>query len=150
MKKSIRLIIIMVFMLTMAACEQGLDIDSLALSEYGGLKDVGIVMRITDETVTTKTDSVTIEYINNTDTEVMFGEEPHLEIESNGRWYAVPVKEDAAWVDIGYILPPNGSDEKEFSLKFYYKNLNPGHYRIIKTFFTDNGNVAAAVEFDIQ
>ena len=62
----------------MAACAQGVDIDSLAPSEYGELKDAGIVMRIADETVTAETDPVMIEYINNTDTEVVFGEEPHL------------------------------------------------------------------------
>ncbi len=150
MKKIIRNIIIMVFLLTLTACDQGFDIDSLVLSEYGELKDTGIVMRIVNETVTTETDSVMIEYINNTDTEVVFGEEPHLEIEKEGSWYVVPVKEDAAWVEIGYLLPPNGSDEKEFSLKFYYENLNPGHYRIVKKFFAGNGNVVAAVEFDIQ
>ena len=150
MKKSIGIVVIIVFMLTMTACAQSLDIDSLAPSEYGELKDAGIVMRIVDETVTTETDSVMIEYINNTDTEIAFGKEPHLEIESEGSRYVVPVKEDAAWEDIGYILPPNGSDEKDFSLKFYYGNLNPGHYRIVKTFFADSGNVAAAVEFDIQ
>lgn len=150
MKKSIGIIVIMVFLLTMAACSKGLDIDSLALSEYGELKDAGIVMRIVDEAVTTETDSVMIEYTNNTDTDVMFGEEPHLEIESEGSWYVVPVKEDAAWDDMAYILPSNGSNEKEFPLKFFYENLNPGHYRIVKTFFADSGNVAAAAEFDIQ
>ena len=148
MKKSIGIVVIVVLMLTMAACAQ--DIDSLVPSEYGELKDAGIVMRITDETVTTETDSVMVEYVNNTDTEVVFGEEPHLEIESEGSWYVVPVREDAAWVEIAYILPPNGSDEKEFSLKSYYEKLNPGHYRIVKTFFADSGNVTAAAEFDIQ
>lgn len=150
MKKSIGIIIIMIFMLTMSACGKNLDIDSLVLSEYGELDDAGIVMSITDESVTTETDTVMIEYINNTDTEVVFGEEPYLEIESEGSWYVVPIKEDVAWVAIGYILPPGGSDEKEFSLKFYYENLDPGHYRIIKTFFADSGNIVAAVEFDIQ
>lgn len=150
MKKIIRIIVVMIFMLTMTACAQNLDIDTLSLSEYGELKDEGIVMRITDEMVTTETDSVMIEYINNKDTEVMFGEEPHLEIKSEENWYVVPVKEDAAWIEIAYTLPPNGSDKREFPLKFYYGNLNSGHYRIVKTFFTDSGNVAAAAEFDIQ
>ncbi|PWJ46414.1 immunoglobulin-like domain-containing protein [Faecalicatena contorta] len=150
MKKIIGVIVIMVFMLTMAACAQKLDIDNLSLSEYGELKDAGIVMRITDKRVTTETESVMIEYINNKDTEVLFGEEPHLEIMRKGKWYVVPAKEDAAWIDIAYMLPPNGSDKKEFALKFYYENLNLGHYRIVKTFFADSGNVVAAAEFDIQ
>lgn len=150
MKKIIGIIVIMVFMLTMAACAQNHDIDNLSLSEFGELKDAGIVMHITDKRVTTETDSVMIEYINNKDTEVMFGEEPHLEIMRKGKWYVVPAKEDAAWIEIAYILPPNGSDKREFPLKFYYGNLNSGHYRIVKTFFTDSGNVAAAAEFDIQ
>jgi hypothetical protein len=140
----------MVFMLTMTACAQGLEIDNPVLSEHSELKDAGIAMRIADKMLTTETDSLMIEYINNTDIEVTYGEEPHLEIESNGSWYVVPIKEDAAWEDIGYILLPNESDEKEFSLKFYYENLNPGHYRIIKTFFADGSNLVATVEFDIQ
>ncbi|MBA4700372.1 MAG: hypothetical protein H2212_13140 [Ruminococcus sp.] len=150
MKRIIEIIVIMFFMLTMAACAQTLDIDNLSLSEYGELKDEGIVMRITNKKVTTETDSVMIEYINNRDTEVVFGEEPHLEIMRKGNWYVVPAKEDAAWIDIAYILPPGGSDRKEFALKFYYENLNLGHYRIVKTFFSDSGNVVAAAEFDIQ
>jgi hypothetical protein len=150
MKKNIGIFVIMIFMLTMAACRQGLDIDALVPSEYGELKDTGIVMRIVDEAVTTETDSLMIEYVNQTDTEFVFGEQPHLEVEHGGSWYVVPVKEDAAWIEIGYILPPKGSDQKEFSLKVYYENLNPGHYRIVKTFFGDIGNTAAAVEFDIQ
>lgn len=150
MKTSIGMIIIMVFMLTMTACAQAPDIDSLALSEHGELVDAGLVMRIADETVTTETDTVVIGYTNNTDIEFVFGEEPRLEIESEGGWYVVPVKEAAAWEDIGYILPPNESEEKEFSLKFFYENLNPGHYRIVKTFFADGNSTAVAVEFDIQ
>ncbi len=150
MKKTIGIFITVILMLTMSACTQSLDIDSLDPSEYGELKDSGIKMHIADEMVTIETESIMIEYINNTDTEVTFGKEPHMEIESEGSWYVVPLKEDAAWEDIGFILPPNGSDEKEFSLQFYYENLTPGHYRIIKTFYTDSGKVNAAVEFDIQ
>lgn len=150
MKKSIGIVVMVVLMLTMAACAQGPDIGSLTLSEYGELNDAGIVMRIVDETVTTRTDSVTIAYSNHTDTEVVFGKEPHLEIENEGSWYVVPVKEDAAWEEIAYILPPGESEEKEFALKSYYGTLDPGHYRIVKTFFSDSGNVTAAVEFDIQ
>lgn len=150
MKKSIGIILIMIFVLMMVACARSLDIGSLTPSEYGEMKDAGIQMYIVDETVTTKSDSLMIEYVNNMDTEVVFGEEPHLEIESEGSWYVVPLEKDAAWNDIGYILPSGGSDEKEFSMKSYYKALNPGHYRIVKTFFADSGNVIAAAEFDIQ
>lgn len=150
MKKRIGIIVITVFILAMTACAQDNDIGNLALSEYGEIKDKGIEMRITDETVNTETDSVIIEYINNTDTQVMFGEEPHLEIKREDSWYVVPVKEGTAWIDIAYMLPSNGSAEKKFSLKSYYENLVPGHYRIVKKFFMDSGNVAAAAEFDIQ
>lgn len=145
MKKAIGVITALVLMLTMAACAQ-----SLAASEHGDLKDTGIVMRVVDETVTSQTDSVTVEYTNNTDTQFAFGEEPHLEIKKDGGWYVVPVSKDAAWVDIAYMLSPNTSDEKAFSLKAFYGDLEPGQYRIVKTFFADGGDVAAAAEFDIQ
>ncbi len=150
MKKRIGIIFIMVFMLVITACAQDNDMGNLALSEYGEIEDTGIEVRITGETVTTETDSVMIEYINNTDTQVMFGEEPHLEIKKEDSWYVIPLKEGTAWIDIAYMLPPKGSIEKKFLLKFYYENLSPGHYRIIKKFFMDSGNAASAVEFDIQ
>ena len=149
MKPKIRfLLLAVIFTITLAACAPQINVDSLEKSEYGDLADSGITMNIKNETVTTKTESLKIEYANATDTEYVFGKEPHLEIASDDEWYVVPINESAAWEAIGIILPPNGTSEDDFSLGFYYEGLLPGHYRIIKTFYGDGGSVAAA-EFDI-
>lgn len=137
-------------MLTMAACARKPDANNLAVSEFGQLKDAGIALSIIENVVKTDTDSIMVEYINGTDTDYAFGEEPHLEIEIDGKWYVVQVKADTMWEEINHIMLPNESINKEFSLKLFYENLNPGHYRIVKTFFADSGNVTAAVEFDMQ
>lgn len=150
MKSTIGIVLTALLTLALAACAPKISVESLEKSEYGDLADTGITMRIKDEAVTTKTESLKIEYANATDIEYVFGKEPHLEIASDDEWYVVPVKENAAWEDIGFILPPNGTSEEDFSLKFFYEGLIPGHYRIIKTFYGDGGSVAAAVEFDIQ
>ena len=150
MKRILIMTIASAFVLVLAACSPQINVDSLVKSEYGNLADTGITMSIKEETVTTKTESLTIEYTNNTDIEYVFGKEPHLEIASDGTWYVVPVKETAAWEAIGIILPPNGTSEEDFSFKFFYEGLMPGHYRIIKTFSAQGSSVAAAAEFDIQ
>ncbi len=150
MKPKISVLLLAVILtLTLAACATQINVESLEKSEYGDLADTGITMRIKDETVTTKTDSLTIEYANATDVEYVFGKDPHLEIASDDMWYVVPINESAAWEAIGIILPPNGTSEDDFSLGFYYEGLLPGHYRVIKTFYGDGGSVAAAAEFDI-
>ncbi len=150
MKRILIMTIASVLMLTLAGCAPKIDINSLEKSEYGDLADTGLIMSIKEETVTTKTESLTVEYTNNTDTEYVFGKEPHLEIAVDGTWYVVPVNENAAWEAIGIILLPNGTSEEDFSLKFFYEGLIPGHYRVIKTFSADGSSVAAAAEFDIQ
>jgi hypothetical protein len=137
-------------MLALTACAPGLDIDSLTTSPYADMADTGIAMSIKEQEITTKTESLTIEYANASDIEYVFGKEPHLEIDSESAWYVVPVKESAAWEDIGFILSANGTSEEKFSLGFFYEGLIPGHYRIIKTLYADGNSVTAAVEFDIQ
>ena len=149
MKPIIAVILTAAMLIALAACAPQINVDSLEKSEYGDLADTGITMRIKDETVSTKTESLKIDYANATDIEYVFGKEPHLEIASDDEWYVIPINESAAWEAIGIILPPNGTSEDEFSLGFYYEGLLPGHYRIIKTFYGDGGSVAAAVEFDI-
>ena len=154
MKPILRVIIAAVFTLMLVSCASETDlkkyVESLQKSEYTDLADTGITMSLKDEAVTTKTESLTIEYANATDIEYVFGKEPHMEIASDAGWYVIPIDEDAGWEDIGFILPPHGTSEKDFPLGYYYTGLMPGHYRIIKTFYADGNRVAAAVEFDIQ
>ncbi len=151
MKLTIRyLLLATVLLMSLTSCAPQINVGSLEKSEYGDLTDTGITMSVKEETVTTKTESLTIEYTNVTDTEYVFGKEPHLEIAVDGTWYVVPINENAAWETIGIILPPNGTTEGDFSLKFFYEGLIPGHYRVIKTFSADGSSVAAAAEFDIQ
>ena len=151
MKLKIRVLLTAaVLLMTLAGCAPKINVNSLEKSEYSDLAETGTTMSVKEETVTTKTESLAIEYTNNTDIEYVFGKEPHLEILSDGTWYVVPVNENAAWEAIGIILPPNGTTEGDFSLKFFYEGLVPGHYRVIKTFSTDGSSVAAAAEFDIQ
>ncbi len=150
MKSIIGIILTAVLTLALAACAPKIDVDSLEKSEYEDIADTGITMSIKEDTVTTKTESLTIEYTNGTDIEYVFGLEPHLEIQNEETWYVIPVRQDAAWNDIGFILPPNGTSQEDFSLEHFYEGLIPGHYRVIKTLYADGNGVAAAVEFDIS
>lgn len=144
------LLLAAVLLLPLAACAPKISVDSLEKSEYGELSDSGIAMSVKEEAVNTNAESLTIEYTNTTDVEYVFGKEPHLEIISDGTWYVVPVIETAAWEAIGIILPPNGTSEEDFSLKFFYEGLMPGHYRVIKTFYANGDSATAAAEFDVQ
>ena len=148
MKKTLLAIAIAILIVIFAACSY--EPDMLKKSEYQDMADIGIVMTPGDETVTTNTKSVTIEYANNTDKEYIFGEEPRLEIKQNDGWYVIPLKEDAAWNDIGYVLPPGGVEQKPFSLEFFYQKLSPGHYRIVKEFYANGEGMTTAAEFNIE
>ncbi len=149
MKPIIGVFLVAALLITLAACAPKIRVDSLEETEYTNLEDTGIVMSVADESVTTDTPSLTIEYTNQTDVEYVYGLEPHLEIQKEGIWYVIPLREDAAWNDIGLILPPDGTSEEDFSLEYFYEGLIPGHYRVIKTLYADGNGVTAAAEFDI-
>lgn len=76
---------------------------------------------------------ITIELVNNTDMEGLFGEHFYICFEQEGRWYRLPqTAENVCFSDIGLILEPKGKREYEHSFEWLYSLLPAGRYRIVK------------------
>jgi hypothetical protein len=65
-------------------------------------------------------------------------------MEKDGKWYVVEPKEDIFWIEIAYIIAPGETNEESVTLNEYYGTLEPGNYRIVKTFTDPNGNSLTA------
>ncbi len=150
--KRVSIVVLLILMLIMTSCSgyRSLNARKLEKSEYDTTmlsRDINVTVK--EETVTTKTESITLMYVNTSDTEYLFGEKPHLEVELDGTWYVVPVLKGTVWIAIGYILPAKGSHEHSFSIRNYYGMLKPGKYRVIKEMYSGEESVFTSAQFEI-
>lgn len=100
---------------------------------------------IADETITTKIieqtpDSITIEFTNNSSEEWIYSNSYSIEIFDKDVWCVVPFAENVMFVEIAYVLEPNQTVTKTYSLK--YHTLYAGHYRLVVG--------SSITEFDIK
>ena len=70
---------------------------------------------------------------NMTENEFTFGKEYSLEVKLDDTWYQIPYKADAAWIAIGYILPPRASSTDTIDLSIFDYQFTDGEYRIVKS-----------------
>lgn len=103
-------------------------------------------------------DSIIVEFTNDSDKEILFGEYYLIERDNAGTWVKIPVNPEYIGSDIivnavGYILPPHSSRRHTDRTRVYSKAFSPGKYRLAKDFFVEpwgeNGNDTAYVEFYI-
>lgn len=103
-------------------------------------------------------DSIIVEFTNNTDKEILFGEDYLIERDSAGTWIKIPVNPEYIGSDIivnaiGYILPPHSSRRHTDRTRVYSKAFTSGKYRLSKSFivepWSENGSDTARVEFYI-
>jgi hypothetical protein len=74
-----------------------------------------------------------LEITNNTSEEFTFGAEYYIEKKRKDQWYYNhKLQENAAWNDIGYLLPANSSISDKLYVRAYFGPLAEGEYRIIK------------------
>ena len=152
MKKLLIALCMMMSAVLLAACgANGLDVSDLEKSPYNAVdQSKEVTMELEDATVAVGTDTLNLHFANSGDTEYTFGMEPHLEVEVSGVWYVVPTVEDAAWIEIAYVLPAGEGTDLEFALNTFYGSLPAGHYRIVKPLYTQAGNTFAIAEFTIE
>lgn len=106
----------------------------------------GVSMRVLDHT----DHSLTLEFTNDTENELTYGEYYLLEAfnEENAAWESVAIKNDVGFIDIAYIIESNGISRNSVDLATIYGNLLKGKYRIVKEInLYDNYTFMA--EFDI-
>jgi hypothetical protein len=105
-------------------------------------------------------DSLKIEWRNNTDSRVFFGEWFEIQRKENGLWKELSI--DTKYMNdgrceivfnmIAYILEASSTCNDVVKPWFYGKNLGPGIYRLAKTFSFDNKEEqdTAYIEFEIR
>ena len=89
---------------------------------------------------------------NHADCRYTYGDQPFLDVETDGVWTPVSLRENVGWHEIGRLLPPGESVEITVSLTILYGDLPVGHYRFYKALTDeDTGEtITVPVEFTIE
>ena len=69
---------------------------------------------------------------NHTERQLTFGAPYSIEVLRDGVWQSLPLREDAAWNDIAYVLEAGGEWSNSFSFFSYDYEVVDGRYRLIK------------------
>lgn len=102
-------------------------------STLGTINDFsGVSMSVLDETVSPT--GLTVEFENDSDQQVIYGEDFLLETNVEDSWYQVPViiEDEYGFDAIGYELSPGETDSLEIDWEWLYGSLESGEYRIMK------------------
>lgn len=96
--------------------------------------NANITMSVVEADITPDTEELTVLLVNHSGKYQTYGRIFYLEREENGQWLPVPSLPDAAFQEIGILLPPDKANEEILNIKTYYGRLQPGSYRVVKTF----------------
>lgn len=150
MKKSL-LFIVILFLLF--GCQNQNTASSLHLSEIEDINlqdDVVLLLNEEDSNLPTE---ITINYINNSANEYIYGGIDILEMQIDRKWYTIPPADNVQWHMLAYKLEANSVAESNFQIAFYYGDLEAGKYRVVKE-IRKYDNVEEkfyiAAEFDIS
>lgn len=109
------------------------------------------------EVKSTAKGSITVGVVNNTGTELYSGNRHDFSLQTkteDGEWLDVPMLEgEFANTSEALIFPAGESTELVFEWEWRYGELEPGHYRAVKTFFGDDyytSQVHLTAEFDVE
>lgn len=141
MKKTALLLLTIWLILAAAAC----SVPALEPSPYGAeQKNTDIQMTVDEQAVAGDAESVTLTITNTSDKEYTYGAASAIEAEQDGEWYVVEPKEELFWIAIAYIIAPGETNEEGVTLNEFYGPLEPGNYRIVKTFTDPDGSSLTA------
>lgn len=90
----------------------------------------GVSMQVVKNTAA----SATVEILNTTDLQVMYGEDYTLEVQDKetGDWNCVPYTTECGYNDIAYHAAKDTAVKWEVDWSSCYGKLEPGNYRIVK------------------
>ncbi|NJE84246.1 hypothetical protein E3E23_00080 [Thermococcus sp. CX2] len=117
--------------------------------DNGGTDEVpavpDVVLKL-DKTGYAPDETMVLTVVNNADSEATTGYAFQLYRLENGNWKEVNL--DMAFIEIAIIIEPGKSWEQMIDLSKL--NLEPGHYKIVKSIFVGNVTVKPEAEFDIK
>lgn len=122
--------------------------------EIGNVSDK--VIKDNDILLTVQKDSIskigaTFIITNNTDKNIIYGDDYELEIKKDNEWHVFNVRIN--FMTIGYILNAHDSKEIDINWENNYVNLDSGEYRLIKLISFEEGEKDSfyiASEFEIK
>lgn len=138
MKRYVYVLFYMVIILLLSSgCGNSSNRDSAEITDwepttYETVNDFdGVVMTVKEGTISPR--GLTVIFTNDSDKQVVYGEDFLLEKEAKGNWYQVPFNiDDYGFNDIGYELAPSETDELIIDWDWLYESLDIGDYRVIK------------------
>lgn len=143
MKNWILAAVLLCFAAAMTGCAAAGDADTSSLQKSSLSsalpQEGGVALAIKEESVSAGAACATLVLENQSETQYTYGEQTGLETYRDGSWYAVPMLENAAWTDIGYLLYPGNTRENVFNIQYYYGKLSKGKYRAVKTLYPEKG-----------
>lgn len=101
-------------------------------------------MIVRDETVGPQTETVILVIQNLSGKTFEYGATYEIEKQIDGVWYSYPPEEDIGFIMILYILEPNTTAEETIILYSFYGRLEPGNYRVVKLFSSEDGTEGVA------
>lgn len=106
---------------------------SFSLEKYTE-DNASIVLSVAEKAITQDAGKLSVYVINHSGEYQTYGRIFYLEREENSQWLPVTPLPDTAFEEIGILLPPDKANEEILNIKTYYGRLQPGIYRVVKTF----------------
>ncbi len=155
MKKVIFMLLALTLMLAAAACQP----PNLADAPSGNTEPLvkpsqssgDIQMTVKEQTVSGDVESVTLTITNASDKEYTYGARSAIEAEKDGAWVELKPISNLMWIEIAYMISSGQSNEEAVTIKANYGTLASGHYRVVKTFTSEDGsNLTAYGAFAVK
>lgn len=91
----------------------------------------GVSLKLNADTYKPEGDLFELTVVNDSEEEISYGVEYHLEYLSDGTWFQVEPKEEMMFILIAHILAPGEESTEEINLE-YFEPLKPGRYRVVR------------------
>lgn len=127
-KVGVIVVILVAFVIVVICCIVVENRNKLILSNYecdGGYSNVS--SQYLDSAISKNFSYLLIEWSNNTEETIIYGEDFHLYKEVEGKWKECPYVND--WLSIGYEIKPGVKVTRKFPLNIFGV-LDEGNYRI--------------------
>ncbi len=131
-----------------------IDISRLSPADHGSLAEDGRVTLCMDhETYSLGDDQIYWILENQSDHTVYLGR-PQAEVEQEGQWYSLPLKQDLAFTTEQPFLPADWHRSGRVDLSIYDIDPAVGHYRVVLPYWMEDGQASepdhyASCEFEI-
>ena len=87
---------------------------------------------------------------NTTKLDYNYGPEFALEKYSNDLWVALPLQDEISYTTEVFAVKAKSTIELTLDWSMEYGKLEPGNYRLVKTFMNENERVSSKAEFKIK